>query len=112
MRALCLLTVVLAALTLAGGGGGAPTKPALRIEGTYPLLVGGTAFRRGEVVRVQADGAFGTRAGRVRATAGGGFRLRFAKLTGDPCVLRSLSAVGSRGSRAALRVPPGACVEG
>lgn len=112
MRTVCCLIALAVASASAGTATATPAKPELRIARTAPLLIAGSAFRAGEVVRVQALGTFGTRSVRVRSTAAGSFRLRFPLLSGDPCVLRRVTAVGSRGSHAVLRLPPGACADG
>jgi hypothetical protein len=108
MRLACSL-VALAAALFAGGATGASQTPKLRIAVELPLTVTGTAFRASELVRVRAIGTFGSKSLRVRTTAAGRLRARFAKLSGDPCTLRRVTAVGTRGSRAVLRLPPGAC---
>ena len=111
MRAATLLLAALAGALAVGGALGASAKPGLRITGQRPLSVAGTSFEPRELVRIEAIGSFGTRRIRVRATAAGSFTARFAKVTGDPCTLHRLLAVGADGSRAGLRVPPGACAE-
>jgi hypothetical protein len=111
MRAVAPLLAALAAAVAVGGALGTPAKPNLRITGQHPLGVAGTAFESRELVKLQAFGSFGTRTLRIRTTADGTFAVHFRKVSGDPCVLRRLLAVGARGSRAGLRVPPGACAE-
>jgi hypothetical protein len=111
MRAIVLLVVALAAAIAVATATGASAKPGIAITGQHPLSVAGTAFEPRELVRVQAIGTFGTRTLRVRATAAGRFAARFAKVSGDWCTLRQVIASGADGSRAGLRVPPGACAE-
>jgi hypothetical protein len=111
VRAVVRLLALTVAAILVGAALATPAKPRLRIAVEQPLLVVGTSFVSHERVRVEADGRFGTRSLRVRATAAGAFRVRFAKLRGDPCSLRSLTAVGAKGSRAVLRLPPGVCAD-
>jgi hypothetical protein len=106
-----MLLVFLAVSAGAGSAAGATSRPRLAIEDQQPLLVAGSAFEARELVTVRALGTFGTRTLRVRATTAGTFRLRFRRLTADPCSLRRLIAVGTLGSRAAIRLPPGACAE-
>ena len=108
MRLACGLAVLATAL-FAGGATGATPTPKLHIAVELPLTLTGTAFRAHELVRVEATGTFGSRSLRVRTTATGRLRARFAKLSGDPCTLRRVIAVGGRGSRAVLRLPPGLC---
>lgn len=106
-------TWIAAALVAAIAAGSAPgsslNRPALRLADVQPLVVAGASFRPRELVRVQAIGTFGTRAKSVRATALGRFLVRFTDLSGDPCKLRFVKATGAEGSRAVLRLPPGAC---
>ena len=109
MRAVVSLVALVAAALVAGAAPGASTKPALRIELETPLTVTGRAFETRELVTVRAHGSFGTRSEKVRATRAGAFRVSFRKVSGSPCVLSRLTAVGARGSRAFLRLPPGAC---
>jgi hypothetical protein len=109
MRIACSLLAAIATALFAGGATGATQAPKLRITVELPLTLTGTAFRSHELVRVQAIGTFGSRSLRVRTTEAGRLRARFARLSGDPCTLRRVIAVGARGSRAVLRLPPGAC---
>jgi hypothetical protein len=112
VRAILVLAALAGAATLAGAARTAPPHPALRVELEQPLTVTGRAFAARELVTVRAYGTFGTRALRVRASKRGAFRIGFRGVSGSPCVLRSLSAVGTRGSRATLRLPPGVCADG
>jgi hypothetical protein len=111
VRATLVLLVAVVAAVAAGVAGGTAAQPRLRIAAEHPLIVSGSAFHPRELVSVRAFGTFGDSSLHARATRSGSFRLRFAKLTGDPCVLRRLSAVGALGSRAILRLPPGACAD-
>jgi hypothetical protein len=111
MRAIVSLVVALAAAVAVATATGAASQPGIRITGQHPLSVAGKAFEPRELVRLQAIGTFGTRTLRVRTTAGGTFAVHFAKVSGDWCTLRRLIATGSHGSRAGLRVPPGACAD-
>jgi hypothetical protein len=98
----------LVAVVVASPSGATP-RPSLRIDEQQPLAVVGSAFHPRELVRVQAIGVFGTRAVSVRATRIGRFVARFPSLSADPCRLRFVKATGAHGSRAVLRLPPGAC---
>jgi hypothetical protein len=109
VRAAASLAALLAATLVAGAAPAASTKPVLRIELETPLTVTGRSFESRERVTVRAHGSFGTRSVRVRATRSGAFRVKFRRVSGSPCVLSRLTAVGAGGSRAFLRLPPGAC---
>jgi hypothetical protein len=109
MRVAAFIAGALAAAALAAPVSGGSARPTLRLADVQPLAVTGTAFHSRELVRLQAVGTFGTRAKSVRATTLGRFVARFVSLTGDPCRLRFVKATGAAGSRAVLRLPPGAC---
>jgi hypothetical protein len=74
----------------------------LSLAGASPLSIRGAGFHRRERVRVvvRAPGERVRR--RVRATAGGTFRVSFGAAPQEPCVRFSVSAMGSLGSRAVL----------
>lgn len=107
--ALWIAAALTAAVAAASAPGSGLERPALRLADVEPLVVAGASFRPRELVRVQAIGTFGTRTKSVRATALGSFRVRFVALSADPCKLRFVKATGAEGSRAMLRLPPGAC---
>ena len=111
MRAIVSLVVALAAALAVATASGAAAKPGIRITGQHPLAVAGTAFEPRELVRLQAFGTFGTRTLRIRATTAGTFAVHFARVSGDWCTLRRVIATGAGGSRAGVRVPPGACAD-
>jgi uncharacterized protein (DUF58 family) len=110
VRAAFWMAAALAVLVLAGVVS-ASSAPKLRIVVELPLAVGGSSFHARELVRVTATGRFGERSRSVRATSTGRFMVRFVGLSGDPCTLRKVTAIGGRGSRAMLRLPPGVCPE-
>lgn len=94
---------------MAGGtSAGAAGEPRIVIDTEVPLTVVGTSFAPRELVTVRAIGTFGTRSVRIRAAQRGTFRVRI-RVSGSPCVLRRVSATGTRGSRAVLRLVPGVC---
>jgi hypothetical protein len=89
---------------------GAPA-PALRLASKDPLIVRGAHFKAHERVRVTASVDATRRSKVVRATTAGTFKVTFDVPTAfDPCVesLR-ITAVGARGSDAALKLPQRAC---
>jgi hypothetical protein len=108
MRVACSIAAALVALALAVGSS-ASSRPTLRVADEHPLAVSGSYFHPGEPVRLVVIGTFGQKSLRIRATVRGRFLARFAGLSGGPCVLRRVTAVGAHGSRAVLRLPPGAC---
>lgn len=111
MRVASLTAAALAVAVLTAAAPASSSRPALRIVAEAPLTVGGSSFGPRELVRVTAVGRFGRRSRSVYATRAGRFVARFAGLSGDPCTLRLVTASGARGSRAALRLPPGVCPE-
>jgi hypothetical protein len=108
--ALAIALVLVVVLTAAWGSGSA-SRAALRVRSTSPLTVRGLHFKASERVRV-AVVATGKRAvKRIRATARGTFTTSGFRSVGyDPCSSDLfVSAAGSRGSRAALKVPQREC---
>jgi hypothetical protein len=106
------VAALVAGVVLAAPAGslGAPAQAAhLRLVETTPLTVRGTGFKPHERVKVVYATADLTRTVRTAAGAGGGFVARFAGVHFDACQLPRIVAVGSRGSRAVLKVVPPAC---
>jgi hypothetical protein len=87
--------------SLAGGA----SRARVRIVTLSPLVVRGTGFKVREHVRVTATPG-GIR--RVVSNAGGTFRATFSTPV-DRCMGLSVSAVGARGDRAAVKLPQPAC---
>jgi hypothetical protein len=80
-------------------------SPKLAIKAVHPfVIVAGTGFKRGEVVKLTGVGTK-----RVRASARGTFTTRLRN--SNPCGGISLTAVGSKGSRTALNVSELLCVD-
>jgi len=104
--------VTVAVLALAGAASSAPaaTGPALRVDGTQPLVVRGVAFRPSERVSLTALTLLGPKRAIVRATAAGRFAATF-RLPAQPCGSAfALRAIGALGSRVTLRLPSRPCV--
>lgn len=80
----------------------------MRLADREPLTLRGVRFRTRELVRVRVTADGGTRARRVRTTASGSFVSQFG-LTLDRCSGLYAVAVGSRGSRAILKLPEPLC---
>ena len=111
MMLLLALTVFLGGVTLFGAGPDvvpttgtgevlqartAPGKARLSIKRVVPTaIIAGTGFRSGEVVRFS-----GVAAKPVRASARGTFTIRLRGV--DPCNSLSVTAIGSKGSRAGV----------
>lgn len=68
-------------------------------------MVTGRAFKSAEIVRIVAIYGAERRVKVVAAGVAGGLRARFA-FAARACALIRVSATGSRGSRAALRIIP------
>jgi hypothetical protein len=116
MMLLLALLVFLGSMTLFNVGGSVPgtglgevqKAPAahstarLTIKRVIPTtIVFGTGFRSSEVVRLT-----GVPVRQVRASAKGTFTLRFGS---DPCSSLSITAIGSKGSRAAVNYSQFSC---
>jgi hypothetical protein len=101
-----LLAVVIG---VAAGSAGAARKPAtLRITSHDPLVVRGAHFRASERVRVTANVGL-TVQRRVVAGARGGFTVTFDQVPVDRCTGGFVRAVGSSGTRAAVKLPQLLC---
>ena len=115
MMLLLALLVFFASTTLSAGGsvpetglGEVQRAPAaystaqLMIKRVIPTaVVAGTGFRSGEVVRLT-----GVPVKRVRASAKGTFTIRFGI---DPCRSFTVTATGSKGSRASVNYSQFSC---
>lgn len=99
------------ALGLAVPAVAAGPVPALRLITTQPLTVRGVHFKSHERVRVTQHVDTSKRTKLVRATVTGTFKVTFAVPTAiDPCLESvRVTAVGARGSEAALKLPQRAC---
>lgn len=117
---LLALIVYFGGMTLFNVGGSTPTtglgdvvqEPApaarstarLAIKRVRPIaIIVGTGFKSGEVVRLT-----GVNVRQVRASARGAFTIRLRNT--DPCNGLSVSAVGNKGSRAAVNYSQLLCV--
>ena len=116
MMLLLALLVFFGSTTLFGAGGSVPETglgevqkvPAARsnaqlmIKRVIPMaVVAGTGFRSGELVRLT-----GVPVKRVRASTKGAFTIRFRT---DPCRSFSITATGSKGSRAGVNYSQFSC---
>lgn len=109
--AIVVLSVTLAlGLALVGSvanGGESRKKATLQLSGGIPLTLRGANFLPGERVRVTISGEL-RRTKQVTATRAGAFVVRFSAAY-DRCSGLLAVAVGARGSRAVLKLPPLAC---
>jgi hypothetical protein len=106
------LAVLVAAAALAGPAAATtPSTPTVRPLSLDPVVVMGRSFQPLERVKVTVATADGQWARRIVATARGSFTVRFPDVTMEVhCGFSgSISAVGSKGSRAAWKVPPMEC---
>ena len=116
MMLLLALLVYVASMTLFHVGGSVPetglgevkqAPPAnstarLTLKRVIPTtIVAGTGFRSGEIVRLT-----GVPMRQVRASAKGTFTVRFRS---DPCSSLTITATGSKGSRAAVNYSQFSC---
>ena len=93
-----LLAALLLALVAVAAAAAAP--PTLRVVDQSPLVIRGSGFKAGEKVRVVLSLTTMRRYRDVAAGTAGGFTARFTVTPAQCSLVRSLSAVGSRGSRA------------
>ena len=103
-----LLVCLVAVLTASTGPAVATPSatPRLATLDLAPLTVRGLNFRASEHVRVVLRAAGEVYTKRPTATARGRFVVRYASVTADQCTPYTVSALGSKGSRAALKVVP------
>jgi hypothetical protein len=106
-----LAAAACSALALALPAVAAGPPPALRLASMQPLTVRGVHFKSHERVRVTEHAGAAKRSKLVRATATGTFKVTFVVPTAiDPCLESvSITAVGGRGSAAAVKLPQRAC---
>jgi hypothetical protein len=108
-----LATLIVAFLVLvpvgAAAHGTAAGKAKLRVMSSSPLKVKGTGFASGErvLVRVRGKGTFMRK--RATASRSGVWVLSFPGLVRERCSGLIVTAVGSQGSRAGMKLPQPLC---
>ncbi|HET9324263.1 MAG TPA: hypothetical protein VFO03_10310 [Gaiellaceae bacterium] len=111
MRHLATLAAIVLLVAPVGAAAAQSTSgPAkLRLLSLAPLKVKGTGFKSRErvVVRLMSRSSITRR--RITAGRTGAWVLGFSRLDADRCDVLVVSAVGSRGSRAALKLPAFIC---
>lgn len=107
LAVLVLLATLSTACASAGVRGGAP-HASVRVVSTAPFTVRGSHFRPRERVRL-AVSAVGTATRRVQAGPTGAFAAVIRSVRVDDCSGYAVRAVGSAGSRAAVKLPAGEC---
>ena len=106
MRRVALVLVTLVVVATTSSLAGAETKPALRAIDRAPLVVRGTGFESLERVVLTARMVNGVRLiRRPTASRTGVFTARFGVPFGGCDGIRSVTAVGAKGSDALLRTP-------
>ena len=112
-RASLLLATALLLLALVPSGAAvdatASGKAKLRLLDPTPVKVRGTGFSAGERVVVRVIGLAGVTGKRTTAGRRGGWTLTFPDHAYGRCGSLFVSAVGSRGSRAGLKLKPPLC---
>jgi hypothetical protein len=106
-RLLVVAVLVLAAAVPAAAAPG-QGRPLLRLAELNPFVVRGVGFQPGERVRV-ALSARATTIRTVAASDDGRFTASFGDVRLGRCSAWAVSAAGSRGSRALLKLPPPMC---
>ena len=103
IRSLLALTAIAALAPTAMAGTAA--RPSLRLVEDAPLVVRGASFEPQETVLVRVSWR-GTppRSKRVTAGQGGGFTARFRVMGLPACSAMLVTATGTQGSRAALKL--------
>ncbi len=105
--ALLSLALVPASAAVDATAGG---KAKLRLLESTPVKIQGTGFVARERVTVRLIGLAGVTRKRVTAGRRGGWTLTFPQQSHDRrCGAVIVSAVGNRGSRAGLKLPPRLC---
>jgi hypothetical protein len=104
MRLLTLAAALVFAASAAGAGG-----PRVRLTSESPATVVGTAFRPAERVAVTVTAGETVLRKSVVATGEGRFVARWQRSIAGGCHATTVSAVGSRGSRAVYKTPPPEC---
>lgn len=105
------LSLALVGTAASGANETSAGKATLKLQGGTPLTLRGARFVPGERVVVSVrSGQRQTK--RVTATNRGGFVVSFPRISYDRCDPLFALAVGSRGSRAGLKMPPRACPPG
>ena len=104
------LTLSLALVGTAASGGNATSagKPTLKLQSGAPLTLRGAGFVGAERVVVSVRGGR-RQSKRVTANGRGVFVVSFPRISYDRCDALFALAVGSRGSRAGLKMPPRLC---
>lgn len=106
MRLAFVLALVAVAAPLAHGAG----RPAVHFVDFSPATVSGTGFHARERILVTVGSDKTTMSRRVVSTGRGAFVARFAKpVRRTACDPVFITAVGSRGDRAAWKSPPPQC---
>jgi hypothetical protein len=102
-----ILAVALVALAAGAADGATQTKARLTLVKAKPLALRGTGFRPHESVRVTLLASIKRTVRRAEAGANGSFKVGFPPAA-DGCSLVIAHAVGSKGSRASVRIggPP------
>jgi hypothetical protein len=109
MKLAVLTGLVVFAMAGSAGAGGVGQKPALRLVDRTPVTVVGVQFTPGERVLVRVESAR-TWTRRATAKTSGTFRVVLQSATVSRCEALRVIAIGSRGSRAILKLlPPPAC---
>ena len=108
-----IATVIVAFLVLVPAGAAAQQaaagKAKLRVMSAAPLKVKGTGFAPSERVLVGVRGRQGLTRKRVTAGRSGGWVLSFPGIGYERCSGLIVNAVGSRGSRAGVKLPQPLC---
>jgi hypothetical protein len=102
------LSLALFGTAAAGGSATSSAKATLKLERGAPLTLRGSRFVPAERVVVSVRGGK-RQTKRVTANGRGGFVVSFPRLSYDRCDPLFALAVGSRGSRASLKMPPRLC---
>ena len=99
-----LIVLILALVTVLGKDVAVEPKPTLRLVSIDPVTVRGQAFEPRERVRLVALGSLQRVSVRTTTDERGTFKTSFPPLGADRCSPLVVAAVGSRGSRASVKV--------
>src|SRR5215470_13309518 len=113
-RIFFLLAAVILASAAAATGTPAAVSPhaasaRLMLVDDAPVMFRGVGFKPGEVVRVTVDSTSRDVTRTATASVAGGFTMRVPGVDVNGCQGFAARAIGSKGSRATYKRPPGQC---
>jgi hypothetical protein len=109
MRGAVLIAALCAAGTLGQAVAATPTATLRLIDDTTPVMLRGSGFQPREHVRIIIAASSSQSIRRTVATRLGRFAVKLESVDVNACTGLSIRAVGSDGTKATLKRPPGQC---